>query len=191
MAQVSLSSGSVARPYRSPWGAFPVKHMIPVSSNAAIHVGRQLSLLGGGSTNGGEVAPSSNATFNLVGLSGSSMAAGSSATRNSPIPVYEANPNVEFVAFTIGDAVGSSHIGARKALHWDSTLGIAVVDLATSTGSDARVVITGVPGVNGVTGLKGELGDSGAQVTFRFITNLAGVNGSTIVSSTPLLAFYS
>ena len=191
MAQVALSSGSICRPYRSPWGAFPVKHCIPLSSNAAIAKGRAVTLLGGASTSAGQIQPSSNATFNLVGIAGAAVAAGSSATRNSAIPVYEANPNVEFVANTIGAPVGSSHVGTRKALHWDSTLAIAVVDLVTSTGADARVVITSVPGENEVTGLQGELGDSGAQVTFRFITNLAGVNGSTIVSSSPLLAFYS
>lgn len=191
MAQVALSSGSICRPYRSPWGAFPVKHMTPLSSNAAIHTGRAMTLLSGASTSGGQVIPSSNATFNLVGIAGAALAAGSSAVRNSPIPIYEANPNVEFVANTIGGVVGSTLVGARKALHWDSTLSISVVDVATSTGADARVVITGVPGENGVSGLQGDLGDSGAQVTFRFITNLAGVNGSTVVSSTPLLAFYS
>ena len=191
MAQVALSSGSICRPYRSPWGAFPIKHMKPISTNAQIHVGRQVSLLGGATTSAGQIVPSSNATFNFVGIAAAALAAGSSAVANSPIPVYDANPNVEFVANSIGAPVGSSHIGTRKALHWDSTLGISVVDLVTSTGADARVVITGCNGENGVTGLQGELGDSGAQVTFRFITNLAGVNGSTVVSSTPLLAFYS
>ena len=191
MAQVALSSGSICRPYRSPWGAFPIKHMIPVSSNAAIHTGRMMGLLTGASSAAGQVIPTSNAAFSIVGIAASSLAAGSTTTRNSAIPIYEANPNVEFVANTIGGVVASSLVGLRRALHWDSTLNISVVDVATSTGADARVVVTGIPGENGVTGLQGELGDSGAQVTFKFITNLAGVNGSTVVSSTPLLAFYS
>ena len=193
MAQVAISSGSIVRPYRSPWGAFPTKHMTPISTNAAIQIGRVVTLdYTANSTNVGQIKASSAVNhFHAVGIAGAAVAAGSSGVANSPIPVYEANPNVEFVGNLEGGVSASSLIGTRKALRFDSTLNIQVVDLANSSAGDARIVITGMNGVNGVTGLQGELGDSGAQVTFRFITNLAGVNGSTVVSSSPLLAFYS
>ena len=64
MAQVSISSGGNCRPYRSPWGAYPIKHMTPMSTNAAIHVGRPVTLNYTGSTNAGEIVQSTaNATF--------------------------------------------------------------------------------------------------------------------------------
>jgi hypothetical protein len=42
MAEISLSSGSIVRPYRSPWGAFPTRSM-PISSGVsslAINLGQ-------------------------------------------------------------------------------------------------------------------------------------------------------
>ena len=192
MAQVALSSGSVCRPYRSPWGAFPVKHMTPISSGAQIYRGAVVTLdYTANSTNVGKIKTSSaNATFHTVGIAGAGSTM-STGVEPATIPVYEANPSVEFVANTKEQVSASSLIGMRKTLAWDSTLNIAYVDLADATAANLRVVVTGMNGVNGVTGLQGELGDSGAQVTFRFVTNLAGVGGSTVVSSTPLLAFYS
>lgn len=191
MADISLSSGSIVRPYRTPWGAFAIKHMTPLSSNARIDVGRPVELLGAGSTSGGQIIPhAADNTFLLVGIAASSLAAGSSATANSPIPVWEANPMQEFVGYSFGAPMGSSIIGKRKKLTWDSTRNIALVDLSASTATDWRIVVTGLNGHNGVTGLAGESGDTGGQVTFRFLPTLAENNNSTIPSSTPLLAFF-
>lgn len=196
MADVTLSSGSICRPYRSPWGAFPIKHMKPISTNARIDAGRvvHLNWTAATSTAGGQIVPSTaDNAFMIVGVAASSLAAGSSAVANTPIPVYEANPNVEFVANTKGAPLGSSQIGLRRTLHWDSTLAISYVDLAASTASDWRVIVTGCNGENGVTGLQGEIGDTGAQVTFRFLSQLDGNIGSSVAltSTTPLLAFYA
>jgi hypothetical protein len=191
MAQVTPSSGSVCRPYRSPWGAFPVRQMTPISTGAEIHRGRPVTLdYTANSSNVGKIkASSSPDTFFLVGIAGAGSTM-SSGVEPQPIPVTEANPNVEFVANIIGGVSASSLIGLRKKLMWDSTLNIAVVDVTASTATDWRVVVTGMNGVNGQTGLQGDLGDSGAQVLFRFIPTLAENNNSTIPSSTPLLAFF-
>jgi hypothetical protein len=192
MAQVPLSSGTICRPYRTPWGAFHLEHYTPISTSPAIFAGQPVTLdYTANSTNAGQIKGSSAAAFQyLVGISGASIAAGSSAVATNPIPVYSANPSQEFVAYSIGGVVTSSIVGLRKKLHWDSTLSIAVVDVGASTAADWRVIVTGVPGVNGRTGLVGELGDSGAQVTFRFISALAENTNSTVPSSTPLLAFF-
>lgn len=196
MAEITLSSGSICRPYRSPWGAFPVKHMKPISTNARIDVGRVVhtNWTGATSTSGGQIVPSTaDNAFMIVGIAASSLAAGSSAVSNPTIPVWEANPNVEFRAFTKGAALGSSQIGLRRTLHWDSTLAISYVDLTASTAADWRVIVTGVAGENGLTGLKGEVGDTGGEVTFRFISQLEGQVGSSVAqtSTTAILAFYA
>jgi hypothetical protein len=194
MAQVSISSGSIVRPYRSPWGAFPIKHMTPISTNAAIQTGRVVTLdYTANSSNVGQIKASSAVNhFFAVGVAGAAVAAGSSGTANSAIPVFEANPMVEFVGNLEGAVSASSLVGLRKALRFDSTNNIQVIDGANSSGGDFRVIITGMNGVNGVTGLQGELGDSGAQVTFRFVTQLEGNTGSSaaITSTTPVLAFF-
>ena len=193
MAQVTLSSGSIARPYRSPWGAFPIRQMTPISTGAEIHRGRPVTLdYTANSTNVGKIkASSADATWFLVGLAGQGSTV-SSGVEPQPIPVCEANPMVEFVANTIGGVVVSSVIGLRKKLTWDSTLNIAVVDVSASSAADWRVIVTGCNGVNGQTGLQGDLGDSGAQVLFRFLPSLTENVGSSIAltSTTPTLAFF-
>lgn len=196
MAEISLSSGSICRPFRSPWGSFPVKHMVPISTNARIDVGRLVhtNWTAQTSSNGGQiVASTADSAFYIVGIAASSVAAGSSAVANQPIPVWEANPNVEFRAFTKGAALGSSQVGLHRTLHWDSTLSISYVDLTASTAADWRVVVTGVSGENGVTGLMGQVGDTGGEVTFRFLSKLEGNIGSSVAltSTTPVLAFYA
>lgn len=193
MAQVALSSGSIMRPYRSPWGAFPIKQMTPISTGATINVGRVVTLdYTANSTNVGKIkASSADNHWFAVGVAGQASTM-SSGVEPQPIPVWEANPMVEFVANTINAATASSQIGLRKKIVWDSTLNIGVIDLGASTAADWRVVVTGMNGVNGQTGLQGDLGDSGAQVTFRFIQDLEGDIGSSVAltSTTPVLAFF-
>ncbi len=183
MADFTLSSGSVCRPYRSPWGAFTTRSLQPMSTNAKIDIGRPVTLNWTGSTSAGQIVQSTaDNTFFLAGIAASSISAGSSAVANPQISVWEANPMVEFKAVTKGGVLASSNIGLRKKLTWDSTLAIAWIDLSASTATDWRVVITG--------NIDNE-GDSGGYCAFRFITHLAEQINSTIASSTPLLAFYS
>lgn len=185
MADITPSSGSICRPVRSPWGAFPTLGMGVSTgvSSAAIHVGRPVTLdytLADPTSNAHFVkASTADNTFYLVGIAAET-ATGSTAVAGTQISVWEANPMVEFRAITKAGTLASSQVGLTKTLHWDSTLNIAYVDLSASTASDHRVVITG---------LMDAQGDSGGYVRFRFITNRRE-QGSTINSSTPFLAFY-
>jgi hypothetical protein len=54
------------------------------------------------------------------------------------------------------------------------------------------VIITGVAGENGVTGLQGQVGDTGGQVTFKFLSRITENTGSSvaITSTTAVLAFH-
>lgn len=168
MADFTLSSGSILRPFRSPWGAFPVRHM-PISSgisSATIHLGRIVGLDVTTSTNGNQIVPSSQTagvvvSTAIVGVAAESPnAAGSTTTRGTEIPVWEANPNVEFRAHTQGALLAAANIGTGYALVWDSTLNIHKVDLGNSTAAVLRAV---------VTELIDAIGDSGGAVAFRFM----------------------
>lgn len=191
MADFTLSSGSICRPYKSPWGAFPTEGYIVSTgvSSATIHVGRAVTLDWTGSTIAGRIlASTSDATFFLVGIAAEG-ASGSTAVTGLPgvgtqIAVWEANPMVEFKAVTKAGVLASSIVGLRKTLHWDSTLNISYVDVSASTKSDYRVVITGL--------LDAE-GDSGGYVRFRFMSHLTDNIGSSVAltSTSPILAFYA
>jgi hypothetical protein len=183
MADFTLSSGNICRPFRSPWGAFPTRHM-PLSSGIssnAIVLGRVVALDANTDSNAGQILPSSLTagvvvSTVIVGIAAESPGLpGSTNTRGTEIPVWEANPNVEFVANTQGAVLGSSQIGKPKALVWDSTLSITKVDLSNSTVAVVRCI---------VTELVDEAGDSGGKVAFKFLTQ------TPVGSTDNCLAFY-
>jgi hypothetical protein len=186
MAEISLSSGSVCKPFRTPWGAFNTRSYFVSTgvSSAAIHVGRPVTLdytEAGATTNAGYIkASTADNTFYLVGIAASPASGSTAVVGVTDVQVYEANPMAEFQANTKGGAVTSSLVGTARTLHWDSSLNIAYVDITGSTAADFRVV---------VTQLLGNQGDTGGPVAFRFISNRRE-QGSTINSSTPFLAFY-
>lgn len=185
MAEITLSSGSICRPFRSPWGGFPTRTMpcsTGVSSNAIL-TGRVVTLDWTGSTTAGKVVASTADNFFYgVGIAAQTVS-GSTAVTNSEISVWEANPAVEFRAFTKGAALASSQVGLRKTLHWDSTLTISYVDLTASTRADNRVLITGLIGTEG---------DTGGEVSFRFMSRIGENIGSSVAvtSTSPVLAFF-
>lgn len=190
MAQYTPSSGDYCRPHRSPWGAFPTRSFTVASTNAAIQIGTLVTFSTGaavGTVAQSAVLPSTGAgglaAFNIVGITAEkAVAYTSSATLPTVISVWEANPMVEFKATTIGGAQASSVVGLRKSLQYDSTLNIHRIDLTASTATDWRVVVTQNLGAEG---------DSGGYMAFRFINRLGDQINSTILSSSPLLAFYS
>ena len=182
-----LSSGNYCRPYRTPWGAFHSRGYQVSSgvSSAAIVIGRPVTLdytEAGNTSNASHVkASTADNTFYLVGIAAETIS-GSTAVEGTPIKVYEANDMQEFRAVTKAGTLQSSHVGLTKTLHWDSTLAIAYVDLSASTAADHRVIVTDLhPSY--------QQGDSGGEVIFKFMRN-SYRQGSTIVSSTPYLAFY-
>lgn len=190
MAQYTASSGDYCRPYRSPWGAFPIREFTVQSTNPQIELGTMVSLSTSANVGGvgqyaavPQTATGGLGVNNILGIAAGKVPAFiSSAVGPQTVSVWEANPLVEFKAVTFGGAMTSSCIGLRKALTYNSALGIHRVDLGASTATDYRVVITQNLGAEG---------DSGGYVAFRFIGHLSGQIGSTIESSSPLLAFYS
>lgn len=190
MTDFTLSSGSICRPFRSPWGAFPTRTFAVSSgvSSAAIVLGRPVTLdytEAGNTSNAGYIkASTGDNTFYLAGIAAEGASGSSAVNGVTAISVWECNPQVEFRAVTKAGTIQSSHVGLTKTLHWDSTLAIAYVDLSASTAGDHRVVVTQMSVANGIL-----QGDSGAEVAFRFLTN-SYRQGSTVLSSTPYLAFY-
>jgi hypothetical protein len=185
MTDFTLSSGSICRPYRSPWGAFPTRSFGVSTgvSSAAIPLGRVVTLdyaEAGNSSVNQYIKGSTSADnhFYCVGIAAE--AAPSTALIGQVISVWECNPLVEFKAVTKFGTLQSSQVGLTKTLHRDSTLDIAYIDLSASTAADNRVTITQLIDAQG---------DSGGYVAFRFLTNSYS-QGSTRISSTPYLAFY-
>lgn len=195
MAQYTPSSGDYCRPHRSPFGHFPTRSMQLVSSivtSSIVPLGRQVSLLGGASTSAGQIIPGAalgTAAVQNVGIAAAAAVNTSSAVTGPAFPIWEANPMVEFKAISKGAAVGSSHIGLRRSLQWDSTLNVQYVDLTASTAADWRVVVTEIlPAQTGHVE-----GDSGCYVAFKFLPHLVENIGSSVAltSTTPILAFFS
>lgn len=183
MTDFTLSSGSILRPYRSPWGAFPTKGYqlsSGISSNAII-LGRIVGLDVNTDTNAGQILPSSQTagvvvSTAIVGVAAESPSLGGSSTntRGTVISVWDANPMVEYRAHTQGATLASSAVGKLKAIVWDSTLGIHKVDLSNSTAIVVRCVVTGLIDAEG---------DSGGAVSFRFITETPPAGDSTVSRS--------
>lgn len=182
MADFTLSSGSICRPYRSPWGGFTTRHF-PLSSGIssnAIVVGRVVALDITTDSNASQIVPSSQTagvvmSTAIVGIAAEAPGLpGSTNTRGTLIPVWEANPNVEFRAQTQGANLASSAVGKTKALVWDSTLAIHKVDLSNSTLINVRVVVTQLIDAEG---------DSGGAVAFRFIRETPPAGDSTVSRS--------
>ncbi len=187
MTDFTLSSGSILRPYRSPWGAFPTRGFAlstGISSNA-IGLGRIVAMDVNTDTNADQILPSSQTagvvmSTMIVGVAAeAAVGPGSTNTRGQLISVWEANPLIEFRAQTQGATLQSSQVGKTKAIVWDSTLTIHKVDLSNSTLANVRCV---------VTQLIDAVGDSGGAVAFRFLAQIPPNGDST--ASRAVLAFY-
>lgn len=170
MADFTLSSGNICRPFRSPWGAFPMRGFTistGISSNN-IQLGRIVSFDANTATNGSRILPSSQTagvvmSTLIVGVAAEAASSNdSTAAADRVLAVWEANPMVEYRAHTQGAVLASSQVGALKAIVWDSTLTIHKVDLSNSTLINLRCV---------VTQLIDAVGDSGGAVAFRFLTS--------------------
>ncbi len=193
MTDFVLSSGNTIRPHRSPWGAFPIRSMklsTGFSSNQ-IFIG---SLVGldqaastafndcivkiGASSNmltpaAGQIVgiAAENANIASLALPGSGQSVSTTPGAQGSIPVWEANPNVEFKAWTRFGLLTSSLVGTQKELTRDTTLNIDLVVVKASSLATPLLPVL-------ITGLIDNSGDSGGAVTFRF------------VASTGFLAFY-
>ena len=174
MADITPNSGDFVRPWKSPWGAFPTRSMklsTGISSNT-IRVGQLVGLDTGSTSYTDCIVPITQSSGSLnpgagtiVGFAAeNSTAAGALTAQGSVIPVWDANPNIEFRARTRFGLLNSTIVGTAKELHRDSTLGIDMVSLrGSSLATPANCVI--------VTGLIDAAGDSGGAVTFKFNTS--------------------
>lgn len=153
MATFDLSSGHGPRPYRSPFGQTPIFSGLEVAASTfrAFNVLEQAA-----TTNSHRVRIMSSNSTSIVGIA----AAPASSVQDTPIPIYEANPQIEFVA-AVKEVIASTLVGARRSWAFDSTLGIHYID-QNATG--ASVVISG---------LLTDIGTTNGLVTFRFLA--AGV----------------
>lgn len=172
MTDIVLSSGDIMRPYRSPWGAFPTRGMKLSTGNSSIgiFIGRVVQIDVNSTSFQDCIVPSSLSSGTIVSTAIVGVAAenpnaplASTNVQGTVIPVWEANPNVEFRARTRGGLLNSTIVGQLKNLDWDSTLNIQLVNVG------AGALATPLPRVV-VTGLLDNSGDSGGAVTCRFVT---------------------
>jgi len=128
----------------------------------------------GGTTGGAGFEPNLLNTTNVVGVAvEASTSDGSTAgltngqlnqAGNRMIGVAIAEAGAEFLGYLIGsnNASGSSLIGTRKAVRYDSTNHIYGIDSTNSTAALASVVITDVP--------LETVGDTNGPVVFKFLS---------------------
>lgn len=188
MTDFALSSGNHCRPYFCPWGATPIRNM-PIStgiSSNRIFVGAVVGLDVNTATNGHAIVPSSQTSNTIVSTAIVGIAAEDPSARSSTttygtvIPVWDANPNVEFRAHTRNGLLQSSVLGQAKDLLWDSTLNILLVNVGASClGTPLPAVI--------VTKLIDAVGDSGGAVAFKFCAK----SPTSSLSTGRILAFYA
>jgi len=151
MAQLTNSSRTTPRPYRSRKGDYTIWSFDPSTaiSTAAIRYGDVVQF--DVNTVSGKIVKSSTManvpnviSTALLGIAlADSTAAGSSATTEK-IQVCLADSQTEFLWPTkqAGADHGSSLVGLRKAIGYDSTLGMFYLDMANSTAGDATLIIT-------------------------------------------------
>lgn len=175
MAQWTNSSGSYMRPYRSPWGSPQIRHFqeSTAAATAVIRVGNIVvnntvvttgtmrivrALADGGAaanlldstiTDGylGVALADSTSDGSTSGLGADGVVGAS--PRQIPVAVFDGG--TEFLGYfktavTAGaDVAASSLIGLRRAIIYDSTLGVYFVDSTNSTAANVTCVITDIP----------------------------------------------
>ena len=150
MATTALSSGHGPRPFRSPFGQTPIYGGLEVGAST-FRSGNVLEQAA--TTNSHRVRFMSTNSVTIVGVA----AAPASSVQDTVIPIWEANPAIEFLG-AVKEAIASTLVGARRSFAYDSTLGIHYID-QNATG--ASVVITG---------LQTDIGTTNGFVTFRFLS---------------------
>jgi hypothetical protein len=187
MADITPTAGDYIRPHRSPWGNFATRGF-PLStgiSSNAIALGAVVGLDVNSTAYRNCIVPSSmtsNTVIStaIVGIAAESASAPSSTnTQGSIIPVWEANPQMEFRARTRNGLLNSTMVGEPHDLLWDSTAKIHLVNAGASSFASTPVRVI-------VTELLDNVGDSGGAVAFRFPT----MDVTSSVSTAHILAFF-
>lgn len=188
MTDFVLSAGNTIRPHRSPWGAFPTKSFKCSTgiSSGVIFVGSVVQLdRTAASTSFQDCIQKVTTSSNMLAVTAGTIAGVSAEnwstatagnaniTSTSPgqqgsLMVWEANPMVEFKAWTRFGLLTSTIVATQRELTRDSTLNIDLVMLgASSLATPLNPVL--------VTGLIDSPGDSGGAVTFRFISTMCAL----------------
>jgi hypothetical protein len=156
MADITLSSRTVIRPYRSRAGS-PRIQAIPVASTkastAAIAPGQVVQFDGTSTSNHKIIRCSSNAALNgLLPVTVAGVAAQADPNDGSVDPkisVWTADGDTEFI-FPTKVATASSLVGTAMSLAYDSSL--AINFLMASTGAGEMVWVTEVPNAGDTNG---------------------------------------
>ena len=179
MADWTIGAGSGLRPYRSPYGS-PILREFQAStcaSTATIRMGAVVTLntlvstgvggrivLGPSSGGGGGNLLEVGITSLLgVAMSDDTSAGTSSGASATKVIVAMADPVIEFIGFQTNGVCASSLIGTNKALRFDTTNRIHVIDSTNSTAALAAVKITDIPSY--------ALGDTNGPVVFKFLSS--------------------
>ena len=187
MADITPTAGDFIRPYRTPWGGFPVRSIglsTGISSNA-INIGQVVQLDPNTATNGNLIVPSSLTSNTVVstGIVGiaaeNSTAIGNQNAQFTKVPVWDACPLVEFRARTRNGLLQSTLVGSNNhSILWDSTLKIHLINVGASSATTPVNVC--------ITELLDNVGDSGGAVAFSFIAR----DATSSLSTANVLAFY-
>lgn len=180
MADVTHSSRSIVRVYRSPYGAPRVTTYdeSTAASTATIAVGQVVAFdATDGATHriircssaAGRLMPA-----NIVGISAAGSTSDGSTTGIGSIgrklTVWAAAPELEF-KFPFKGVIASTLVNTGLALHWDSTLSIHEV-AANSTAANLTVRITDV--------IPGTVGDTGGYLVGRFFSSVVAPSVSGV-----------
>lgn len=172
------SSRTTVRPYRSRKGDFWIEHFEPSTavSTALIQYGQVVQFDVNVSSNNFRIVKSSTMANvpNVISTAFLGIALGADDSDGSTtnqgnktkIPVCIADNQTEFLWPTKATVAqhASTLVNTRRAIAYDSTLGIHYCDVANSTAGDAALLITAVP----------DPGSSNGQVVAKFLsTNVA------------------
>ena len=108
----------------------------------------------------GVAAQASTSDGSTTGLVGGGTAGPRSQRQ---IGVFVAEPGVEYVGYLSAGASHSTQIGTQKAVRFDSTNKVYMIDSTNSTAALAMVTITDIP--------DGTVGDTNGPVYFKFLSS--------------------
>jgi hypothetical protein len=187
MTDIAPGAGDFIRPWYSPWGGFPVRTMGLSTgiSTVVVNVGMVMGLDVNTATNGNLVVPSSLTSNTVVSTVIVGIAAENSTTiggKNTQfwqVPIWDANPNIEFRARTRNGLLQSTLVGSKThSILWDSTLRIHQINVGASSATTPVNVC--------ITALIDNVGDSGGAVAFKFLPR----DATSSLSTANVLAFY-
>jgi hypothetical protein len=108
----------------------------------------------------GIAAEASTSDGSATGLSSE----GSGLVQNRKIGVFAADPDTEFVGYLTSSAVSaSSLIGSQKAVQYDATNHVFLIDSTNSTAALVTVTLTGIP--------EGTAGSTSGPMYFKFLSS--------------------